>query len=1191
MIKQIFFLLLLLNVSLIMLSQNISVDVDIDDLYSSECDDQWGTPDYRYFIKLYVNGSDAANWNPSWDDHPNCGWIEESNWSFYDNSNISPYTYINLNYRAFEDDGMFTDDGVCSGYESANGNITVRDYSAGTWQYFTDYRTCCGGDHCIEWGVQYSFYWNYVTVNTPSVPTVSNDNSCNPTLNAVSSTQDYVTWYWQTSPTGTSTANVSTNPPVVPVGTTTFYLRARGDLNGVWSAASSVTVTRKSESIAATSISGSSTICIGDATTLTVVGGFLGTGANWQWCANTCGGTHVGSGTSISVNPAATTTYYVRAEGDCNTTSCVSLTVTVGSTPQSITTTTISGLSVSTNPSPYGASLGKAGGLTLTYTNASWPACANFGVSTTLAAANLNNLAAPDGSCSFNNLNYDAYNSETNLAAGKVCFIGTQSYYCINIDGNWEIKSVSVRLRMVVTKSDETTPKPLSHVNTYITTQANENFIIKVYIEANVSTLNNCRWSGTDYHSLGGWHGVVDVFDALRTDPNRSVCTGFDYNWYNISSNTTSSLASTNLICPGSDVGLVGNSTMGNCYTQVWTGPNGFSTTTDNPTVSNFQSANIGTYQLLITDNRSCFGMNTLTINDLYSDGDWVGNAMDGNWHTSANWCGSVPTISDEINITSEAISMPVILNQNVDICGITIEEGSSLTIANDRSLNVYCHFYNYGNFFSGIGDESITIKVNNCNVLSGGDNFNNFIIDGENASVIMNDNLNIKRDFLIDDGQINTNGFTINLIGTDQQDVKTNSQTLHSIVFNNNSADNPSINLIDNLTISSFATFTNGIVNAGSNKIIFHTGATFNSGNQNSFVDGEIQVNTGISVTLPLGDYTLRDIGSGNQFYKIWAPIAISPVAQTMVNAKYHYSNEGLNPWWHHNWTHEHPLTHTSDREYWLVNSGQDINVTLYWKNNNPCEIHDFCYPSATDFMHEALTVAYWDGKWKDAGGTASTDYQNGSITSAIDISFSAKSETQITFGAKDQDIPLPIELTAFSALCINTTAHIIWSTATETNNDYFILEKSRDAVNWFELARIDGAGFSNSEISYSYNDNNLFAGDNYYRLTQVDYDGTSETFKIIQINCDKHKDGEERVLVFPNPFQSKLNIMFENFTDEKVHVEIFDELGKIIINSLHTIDKNSDLLTIPVEHLKPATYYLRIKSLNHFSNHKLVK
>ncbi len=83
-------------------------------------------------------------------------------------------------------------------------------------------------------------------------------------------------------------------------------------------------------SIAPSSINASSTsVAAGTPVTLSVNGGSLGTGAGWKWYSSSCGGTVVGTGASISVVPTTTTTYYVRAEGACNTTVCVAITITV----------------------------------------------------------------------------------------------------------------------------------------------------------------------------------------------------------------------------------------------------------------------------------------------------------------------------------------------------------------------------------------------------------------------------------------------------------------------------------------------------------------------------------------------------------------------------------------------------------------------------------------------------------------------------------------------------------------------------------------------------------------------------------------------------------------------------------------------------------------------------------------------
>ncbi|MGM0649737.1 MAG: gliding motility-associated C-terminal domain-containing protein, partial [Bacteroidota bacterium] len=67
---------------------------------------------------------------------------------------------------------------------------------------------------------------------------------------------------------------------------------------------------------------------------LTVDGGNLGTGATWEWYSGSCGGTAVGTGSSVNVSPTSNTTYYVRAEGDCNTTSCESVTVDIVDIPE-----------------------------------------------------------------------------------------------------------------------------------------------------------------------------------------------------------------------------------------------------------------------------------------------------------------------------------------------------------------------------------------------------------------------------------------------------------------------------------------------------------------------------------------------------------------------------------------------------------------------------------------------------------------------------------------------------------------------------------------------------------------------------------------------------------------------------------------------------------------------------------------
>lgn len=89
-----------------------------------------------------------------------------------------------------------------------------------------------------------------------------------------------------------------------------------------------------------------------------------------------------------------------------------------------------------------------------------------------------------------------------------------------------------------------------------------------------------------------------------------------------------------------------------------------------------------------------------------------------------------------------------------------------------------------------------------------------------------------------------------------------------------------------------------------------------------------------------------------------------------------------------------------------------------------------------------------------------------------------------------------LPIELLSFSGKSGNQSITIDWVTATEINNNYFILYKSTDGVNYEPIATVDGAGNSSQTQFYTVKDHNPIAGANFYKLKQVDFDGASKEY-----------------------------------------------------------------------------------------------
>jgi len=98
-----------------------------------------------------------------------------------------------------------------------------------------------------------------------------------------------------------------------------------------------------------------------------------------------------------------------------------------------------------------------------------------------------------------------------------------------------------------------------------------------------------------------------------------------------------------------------------------------------------------------------------------------------------------------------------------------------------------------------------------------------------------------------------------------------------------------------------------------------------------------------------------------------------------------------------------------------------------------------------------------------------------------------------------------LPITLVSFHATSSNGQISLEWTTASEFDNDFFIIEKSKDALNYNPISKIYSKGNTSLATLYSFLDNNPFHGINYYRLKQVDFDGKSRYFRPIAINYEQ--------------------------------------------------------------------------------------
>lgn len=185
----------------------------------------------------------------------------------------------------------------------------------------------------------------------------------------------------------------------------------------------------------------------------------------------------------------------------------------------------------------------------------------------------------------------------------------------------------------------------------------------------------------------------------------------------------------------------------------------------------------------------------------------------------------------------------------------------------------------------------------------------------------------------------------------------------------------------------------------------------------------------------------------------------------------------------------------------------------------------------------------------------------------------------------------PLPVELIDFNAYCNYDNTRVTWTTATEINNDFFILERSSDMINFDKIAKINGNGFSNTNIDYDYIDNKPYPGINYYRLTQVDFDGTYEVFNPIATHCNLTDINNKRPVIFPNPARNVINVKMELTDNQFVYFEIYDETGKMLVRKEKSTIDNFTEYQINIDNLNDGVYFLRIISGTNIFSEQIIK
>ena len=171
---------------------------------------------------------------------------------------------------------------------------------------------------------------------------------------------------------------------------------------------------------------------------------------------------------------------------------------------------------------------------------------------------------------------------------------------------------------------------------------------------------------------------------------------------------------------------------------------------------------------------------------------------------------------------------------------------------------------------------------------------------------------------------------------------------------------------------------------------------------------------------------------------------------------------------------------------------------------------------------------------------------------------------------------LPLPVELLSFNTTSTdNKTVLAQWSTASETNNDYFTIERSFNALDFDAIGRAKGAGNSNSILNYSFIDEHPLNGINYYRLKQTDYNGEFSYSDITAVRVGENDN--LAFTVYPNPANTVLNCQLSTDEESTANISIMDITGKILISDEFMPQKKSFLHTVDISNLASGIYFAK--------------
>lgn len=181
-----------------------------------------------------------------------------------------------------------------------------------------------------------------------------------------------------------------------------------------------------------------------------------------------------------------------------------------------------------------------------------------------------------------------------------------------------------------------------------------------------------------------------------------------------------------------------------------------------------------------------------------------------------------------------------------------------------------------------------------------------------------------------------------------------------------------------------------------------------------------------------------------------------------------------------------------------------------------------------------------------------------------------------------------LPITLVDFTPTQVGNTIALKWETASEKDNAYMEVQRSKDGIHFIALHQEKGHGTTGEPQHYDWVDTRPLPGTNYYRLKQVDYNGNYEYHKIESIEF-KGKTADPGLQLYPTEVKDVLTVVLESPTSEDASLLVVDALGRVV--QRHRLAIGSTLEEVQLSALPRGQYFITLQSGNSLQTARFMK